>query len=79
MTNRKRAAAWLDAKPARDLTIIDTLTALLDTIDVEATKRSADVVRDLAENLHESMDPGLAAVVRKALSHAAKKIEQAAR
>jgi len=84
MTNRQRAIGWLkqqlfvaDDDPGEDCDCADTLAALLDAVDAEATKRSADVVRTLIADLHEDMDPALAAVIRKALGHAVKKIEAA--
>lgn len=48
-------------------------------VDAEATKRSADIVRQLLADLNPNMDPPLAAVIRKALDHAVKKIEEAGR
>ena len=80
MTNEERAAEWIDTYiEGASQGVFDTLTALLDAVDAEATKRSADVVRTLIADLHEDMDPALAAVLRKALGHAVKKIEAAAK
>lgn len=78
-SNQDRAAEWIDTyvEPAPRQAVFDNLTALFDAVDAAATKRSADMVRTLIADLHPEMDPGLAAVVRKALGHAAKKIEQA--
>lgn len=57
---------------------LDTLTALLNAVDSDATRRSAEIARNLAADLNDGMDPPLAAVIKKALLHAAKKIEETA-